>query len=307
MKEKDLKICSYCGNECEIQKGIIEEDKFCCNNCIGEIYRQCDCCYELYHKDTMIEVADVFVCKHCEDDADVYKCEDCGNIFYKKDLIKISGDYYCGACASFIDYNECSHCHDNVYINNGVTTIDTNEFYCCDCRDSYLSYCECCMSYFYYSLYTDVDNEPVCSECISEYYRECQECGEMVYYESALYDSSTDNYYCSNCYNKLSTVNLHSWNYKPKWKMVKMDNENSDKNMFIGIELEINREHSDLDIRKKCVDNICENNEYIYCKMDGSVSNGFEIVSQPCTYNAHNQMVDWKNIFNTNFRRYKLY
>lgn len=79
-------------------------------------------------------------------------------------------------------------------------------------------------------------------------------------------------------------INAH--NFIPnKYNFNKVDNE---EDLFLGVELEVDAGGMKDDNAKKVIDTLGENN--VYCKSDGSLQNGFEIVSHPCTYEYHKNM-----------------
>lgn len=71
-------------------------------------------------------------------------------------------------------------------------------------------------------------------------------------------------------------------NYIPEFKFHKLSNKDK---LFIGAEIEIDCGGKSDDVAKEVIDSIGKDN--VYCKHDGSLSNGFEIVTHPATLEYH--------------------
>ena len=79
-----------------------------------------------------------------------------------------------------------------------------------------------------------------------------------------------------------NTNSIHSYNYIPdRFNFNKLSDEDE---LYMGVEIEVDCGGEDNNIAKQAMDIVNGDNEIIYCKHDGSLTNGFEIVSHPCTY-----------------------
>ncbi len=95
-----------------------------------------------------------------------------------------------------------------------------------------------------------------------------------VYY---LDDDDDDDYpYCSECYHKITNRAIKNYSYKPETIFY------GEGNLFYGIELEIDKGGEYDENAQKIIDIANKDAERIYCKHDGSIDSGFEIVS-PCS------------------------
>lgn len=117
----------------------------------------------------------------------------------------------------------------------------------------------------------------------------CEDCGRLVHNDEAFSVEDSDYYYCQDCYNRLKHRAIKSYYYKPDPIFY------GSGSLYMGVELEIDKGGEDnanaeilLDIAN-CVE------EKIYCKHDGSLHDGFEIVSHPMTLEYHETM-NWKTI-----------
>lgn len=75
---------------------------------------------------------------------------------------------------------------------------------------------------------------------------------------------------------------INGYSYKPSPKYYRLNNDN-DKTPFFGIELEVERKNSN-DIKHSEMAEMIENDHW-YFKSDGSLTDGFEIVTHPMTFN----------------------
>jgi len=75
---------------------------------------------------------------------------------------------------------------------------------------------------------------------------------------------------------------INSYSYRPVMKFHKLSNENENA-PFFGIELEVERKNSN-GLKHKYMAGLIKN-EHWYFKTDGSLTDGFEIVTHPMTFN----------------------
>lgn len=75
---------------------------------------------------------------------------------------------------------------------------------------------------------------------------------------------------------------INSYSYRPSMKFHKLSNENENA-PFFGIELEVERKNSN-GLKHKYMAGMIEH-EHWYFKTDGSLTDGFEIVTHPMTFN----------------------
>jgi len=83
----------------------------------------------------------------------------------------------------------------------------------------------------------------------------------------------------------------HDYN-PPAFNFHKLNNE---EELYLGIELEVDKGGKNDDNANKVIKCLGEQN--VYCKHDGSLTDGFEIVTHPCTLEYHKNM-SYENTFN---------
>ena len=121
---------------------------------------------------------------------------------------------------------------------------------------------------------------------------ECAECGYILRVDDANYLNGSDTPYCDECYEDLENDSpIHDYNYKPEPIFYGNDL------LYYGVELEIDcgGEYSENAEKIENVGN--EDADHIYCKHDGSINNGFEIVSHPMTLDYHQKNMNWLELF----------
>lgn len=133
------------------------------------------------------------------------------------------------------------------------------------------------------------ENSNVCEEAwISRDYRYCDDCGV------AITENETYHYhgagYCESCYDDRKIRSIHDYSYKPNPQFFGTGTR------FFGVELEVDNGY-DCEDTADSVNFMSE--DRIYCKRDGSLCDGFEMVSHPCTLEFHKTSMGWKKIMET--------
>lgn len=186
------------------------------------------------------------------------QCGDVGSFFIDDD-----GNLYCESC--FEDVHECDDCGELYH---------TDEL-----------------------IYIEGIEREVCEGCYEEY-RPCDHCGEIYHTDDLNYCEDCDIEFCESCYDEHvlqheegceSTDNisgLYGYNYVPsRFNFIGEDIR------YYGVELEVEyKGDSHINVNQL---NIPEN---FYCKYDGSLQNGFEVVSHPMNLKYH--LNEWGDILN---------
>jgi len=171
-----------------------------------------------------------------------------------------------------------------VYINRLLKR--DKAWYCSICNEYHHS----CIDKFLYN-----DCNYCCQIHISRMCR-CEKCGGY-YTRGCLKRNNNGNYLCSGCllldkYDEKCRVNGYYFKNEVRYYVDKnMYVDNPDKFLGVGIELEVDRAGENNLNAEKTVKLL---NDEVYIKHDGSLSNGFEIVTYPHTYNALMSM-NWED------------
>lgn len=214
-------------------------------------------------------------------------CFDCGCIIENDDYYETQDGFLCSDCYDD-NYTICDDCGEIIRVDDGHWIEYKSECVCDNCfNDNYIVCANCGEITHRYDSYDTTDGD-VCEYCYHNCYIECYECGEIVHQDYSTYDENTDKYYCNTCYDNLNEF-INDYCYKPSPLFYGTDN-----NMFMGIELEID-EGGHLSENAENLLNI-DGKDRIYCKHDGSLNDGFEIVSHPMTLHYHINNMCWSDI-----------
>lgn len=146
-----------------------------------------------------------------------------------------------------------------------------------------LSECSFCNKYYF----KKEMHGTFCEQCYRESMTHCEECGKEILKYTAHQGL------CSNCYTRYSQYKVNNYSYNPQMKYYNDDGSTgSDPSAFsgIGIELEVDGGGENLKASKYIQELL--NNE-VYVKHDGSLQNGFEIITYPHTIKSFYK-IDWK-------------
>lgn len=278
--------CANCGERMYADSVEFETDEacFCSEECMTEAgYFSCDYCYEIHALESE-ETVEIDGERYCSEDcaisAGYEKCADCGEWVSDSDVIYIHGryddKYICSDCYYGGDYFCCDHCGghfepDALEIDDGDTSI------CWNCADDYTT-CEDCGAIIRIDDSYDFMGYPHCEECYNSNHEDLDEGGD-----------------------------INEWNYKPcpmfyneTTSSYNYDSVGDDP--YEGVELEVDKGDNPRALASELYDEFAE----IYCKHDGSLSCGVEIVSHPCTLGYHTNKMRWKEIMqyalNRNFK-----
>ncbi len=225
----------------------------------GENLTECTHCGYVYDK-TSVEFYQIdgqIICAHCYANA-TRTCKDCGTITLR---------YVRASC--------------------GYSHVD---FLCSKCAENY-TLCYNCGSRFRTETMHEYDGDYYCNECYENCSHDCFGCGDRM---------MNSNSFCDSCYN-IWNNNVYPYDYKPsKKKFCKIDSKidsnesNVESKLYFGLEVELEF------TSQKSASIVAQLNEqfgdFIYLKHDGSLNNGVEIVTHPCTYRYHMQVFPWEKL-----------
>ena len=185
---------------------------------------------------------------------------------------------------------QCEFCGKE--IKQGAQQIFEGVCMCKECFKIKTTTCDRCGGTLWIDEREGTDNLTLCQRCYDNHYTTCERCGCLISYNDALYFDDEDEPYCGNCYNILASENvIHSYNYKPE-PIFYGDNE-----LYMGVELEIDVGGSNTNNAEKILEIANSKSENMYCKHDGSIEDGFEMVTHPMSLYYHENEMPWKKIF----------
>lgn len=194
-------------------------------------------------------------------------------------LFDSRGDFICEHCID--NYYQCGDCEEFVDCFNGTYIEDCDKWVCNDCLNNY-SYCDDCDNYVSGTTYTAYRNGrevSICEHCRSDIYCECNGCHDLIHYDDLQYDDDNDCCYCENCYEYKGGIGDYHETANNGFTKQLLDGED-ENTMTFGAEIEVDYGDNKNDVAKNFRKTIPCGTDY-----DGSLSNGFEVVTQPFSWN----------------------
>jgi hypothetical protein len=221
-----------------------------------------------------------------DDDADTLAaCDGCGDRFAAEDLAESrNGNPLCEGCRV-----ECAECEEVVNADDASETRfvegrSTTRYQCDDCSFS----CDDCSRRWSTGIDERLNSNGhrICESCSNDYYT-CDSCGDTMQSDDT---NSTDGAtLCNGCYADHESEDedddgLHGHSYRPRARFHTAPAETPAADTpFYGIEVECEAPGARSDL---VADVHNAGDGFWYCKEDGSLQNGIEVVSHPATF-AH--------------------
>ena len=185
----------------------------------------------------------------------------------------------------------CCHCGQEHPLENRVMVGD--DALCERCANEETVICSRCGERIYRDDNAGDENTPLCQPCYDRHYTSCERCGRIIHLDDAYYeDDDEDCPLCYDCHTHARRKKMiEDCYYKPE----PLFRGNGPR--YFGVELEIDGAGED-DTSAQKVMEIANGNgvENLYCKHDGSLDDGFEMVTHPMTLEYHMKEMPWKLI-----------
>ena len=145
MEKENIKICSKCGEEIDINcdEYYYDEntDEYICGNCFDDYYIKCEDCGDVIEKDDAIYIKseDKWVCDSCLEN-NYELCECCDEYFNCDDVHYVEN--YGGVCDNCInngDFASCEDCGDIYHIDDMTWNDYDDCWYCRNCESEHSS------------------------------------------------------------------------------------------------------------------------------------------------------------------------
>lgn len=163
------------------------------------------------------------------------------------------------------------------------------ELYCEECFEELTVRCDYCGKRIFRDDSEGNEHITLCSHCFTNHYVACDSCGRLVLNEDAYYESEDDDIpYCHSCFQERSYI--HNYYYKPEPEFY------GDGGRFFGVELEVDCGGENSSNAKKVLDIANASAWHAYCKHDGSLDDGFELVTHPMTLKYHFESMPWQKV-----------
>ena len=184
-----------------------------------------------------------------------------------------------------MDTSCCEKCSADLSFTRGKRFL--GELICEDCLEEETHYCCECGDRRYTEDTRIAGENYVCESCYDDYYDECCRCGCAVRTEDS--EQEDDGYYCDRCYDIAYNGPLRINTYRPRPKFY-------GDGFFYGIELEVDKGGESLNNASALLEIANADTEHIYVKRDGSLNNGFEVVSHPMSLTYHCKEMPWVKV-----------
>ena len=162
---------------------------------------------------------------------------------------------------------------------------------CPDCLRRHTRICDHCGDRIWLSDDRGEDALTLCGHCAENFYTHCSGCG-LFAEEDQLHYLGNGEQLCEDCYNhcRQPEAGVRSYCYKPAPIFY------GDGSRYFGVELEID-EGGESNYEANLIQQIANrDHDHIYCKHDGSLEDGFEIVTHPMTLDYHRNEMPWEGI-----------
>lgn len=229
--------------------------------------------------------------------SDMAYCPHCGKLEFSNKLNEGRTIYYSTsssslACVNCIVEKGLVRCHDCGTLlpadNTGLAKIDynTDARVCNSCLERNYSPCEDCGLYVRRYMMYNVNGMSYCRSCAENNHnmRECSSCGNIYFA-----DTPQDRGYCPSCLASIQNYDGKILRYHAPYCL---DFKGNQGELYMGVELEVDR-GGESNINARIIHEIIGKGNAVMMR-DGSLSNGFEIVSAPATLNAHLNQIPWQ-------------
>ena len=155
------------------------------------------------------------------------------------------------------------------------------QFFCRECLEDQTVTCDNCGDRIWRDSAEGDSFYTLCHDCYTNCYTRCEDCGRLVHDSNVYYFEGDDYPYCRDCFDRLNGKAIKNYSYKPEPIFY------GEGPLFLGVELEIDKGGEDSHNAQTLLDIANADEEKIYCKHDGSLNDGFEIVSHPMSLDYH--------------------
>ena len=165
---------------------------------------------------------------------------------------------------------------------------------CPECLENETTLCACCGQRIWLTDNAGNYNTPLCQTCYDQSYMTCSECGRLIHCEDSYYLDDSDEPLCLTCLEEANRDVIQGYYYKPEPIFYGTGPR------YFGVELEIDEggERGDYASQILTPANVGFT-ERLYCKHDGSLSNGFELVTHPMSLEYHQEEMPWPEVLRT--------
>ena len=172
-------------------------------------------------------------------------------------------------------------------LENGDGTWVGDQLLCESCVEEHCTTCDHCGETIWANDAVEDDNITLCQTCFDDHYHRCDCCGSIIHDNNTNWRDSMP--YCDDCNDDFNDE-IEEYSYKPEPVFY------GDGKRYLGVELEVDCGGKDDNNASTLKEIGNTGHEHIYIKNDGSLDDGFEIVSHPMTLDYHMNEMPWEAI-----------
>ncbi len=275
---KEGAYCRECGALLKDgEKGHASDAVPLCAACVDKWTRCSICNKHISRGEALAAANDDLICEECRS-VEYTTCGHCDQLVKSEDIVgKYDNAPLCLSCYED-GFFTCDQC-ERIERDDDEHSL-SGERLCSSCYDERVTICDDCGRVIEHSddVYSAGGNT-VCENCLNDHYYRCDECGDMVHAHNAYIED--DSCLCDSCYS-MNRIHIKRYSYKPIWHGQRLPAEACRNVLYMGVELEVDNTDSEYD-NDEAAESMCAMLPAI-CKEDGSITNGFEIVTHPMTF-----------------------
>lgn len=219
------------------------------------------------------------------------KCAYCGDTHPESEMSQLgpNDEYFCSDCIDeMVICEDCGDVHhvEEMFLVHADDGSDDGYYVCEDCFDTNYTRCAECGEYIHRENAERIDGYAYCQPCYEELFTECPECGAIVRREDLVYSDCLDDYVCEECAANRSVILSYHSDDRPELNFLHTTCEFPNP-LYFGVELEIDGGGENGDKAQTILNELGTN--HAHAEHDGSLNEGFELVSQPFTMRYFNQ------------------
>lgn len=187
------------------------------------------------------------------------------------------------------DFEPCGVCQ-TVYAVEDLTEFD-EMLVCPECLSENTVLCARCGERIWAENDAGDEHTHLCDHCYDRYYTRCERCNRLILEADANYEDDDGDPMCYDCHCRhQNDRTINDYYFKPEPIFY------GDGSRYFGVELEID-EGGESNSRAKQLLSIATRVENrMYCKHDGSLDDGIEMVTHPMTLDYHEKQMPWSEI-----------
>ena len=186
---------------------------------------------------------------------------------------------------------KCTLCGRN--LEPEQATLFDGQMLCLSCMEEETVLCESCGTRIWQSNNAGDADLPLCQHCREHLYIRCERCGVLIRESHSFsVDNDDEELFCEDCYHHVQRrTPIHEYHWKPTPVF------HGKGPRFYGVELEVDGggELKDHALQLLDIANDCKA-ENLYIKHDGSLDDGFELVTHPMSLEYHLSRMPWNAV-----------